>query len=141
MKKSIYSDLPQIVYIYAVEDHGEDGAATCPHCNAIGRYIVKFQCEDGTTRGAMRGCFQKFPISTLARYHAAIVEKQKEYSAKGWSLNQFDTAMLEIIERHARGGRENWRDPTSPGALARYLLWNKPTLAASLADYRRRFRV
>lgn len=103
MKKSIYSDLPQIVYIYAVEDHGENGAATCPHCNAIGRYIVKFQCEDGTTRGAMRGCFQKFPISTLARYHAAIVEKQKEYSAKGWSLNQFDTAMLEIIERHARG--------------------------------------
>jgi hypothetical protein len=34
---------------------------------------------------------------------------------------------------------ENWKDPTSAGALSRWILWNKPTFKASLADYKRRF--
>lgn len=61
--------------------------------------------------------------------------------ASDYTLHRDPERRRRYVERHARGGRENWRDPTSPGALARYLLWNKPTLAASLADYRRRFRV
>jgi len=36
---------------------------------------------------------------------------------------------------------ENWNDPKSAGALSRYILWNKPTVEASLSDYRRRFRM
>jgi len=43
------------------------------------------------------------------------------------------------IDRHHR--RENWNDPTSAGALSRYILWNKPTLQASIADYKRRFKL
>ena len=35
--------------------------------------------------------------------------------------------------------RENWGVPTSAGALSRYILWGKPTLKASIADYKRRF--
>lgn len=34
---------------------------------------------------------------------------------------------------------ENWSNPYSAGSLSRYILWNKPTLAASIADYKRRF--
>lgn len=41
------------------------------------------------------------------------------------------------INRHK--ARENWNDPTTPGALSLYILWNKPTLKASIADYKRRF--
>ena len=41
------------------------------------------------------------------------------------------------LKRHAK--RENWRNMKSPGALSRYILWNKPSLRASLADYKRRF--
>jgi hypothetical protein len=36
---------------------------------------------------------------------------------------------------------EDWTDPTTPGALSRYILWEKPTVAASIAAFRRRFRV
>ena len=41
------------------------------------------------------------------------------------------------LTRHA--ANENWNDPTSAGALSRWVLWNKPTLEASKADYKRRF--
>lgn len=34
---------------------------------------------------------------------------------------------------------ENWNDPTSAGALSRWVLWNLPTLDASIADYKKRF--
>lgn len=41
------------------------------------------------------------------------------------------------IARHQSS--ENWNDPTSAGALSRWILWNKPSVAASLADYKRKF--
>ncbi len=34
---------------------------------------------------------------------------------------------------------ENWNDLTSPGALSRYILWNKKTLSESIADYKSKF--
>ena len=30
--------------------------------------------------------------------------------------------------------RENWRDYDSAGALSKHVLWNKPTLTASISD-------
>lgn len=41
------------------------------------------------------------------------------------------------LDRHRKN--ENWNDPTSAGALSALILWNKPTLRASIADYKRRF--
>jgi hypothetical protein len=43
------------------------------------------------------------------------------------------------IERHER--HENWKDPTTAGSLSRYVLWNKTSLSASIADYKRRFNL
>ena len=37
--------------------------------------------------------------------------------------------------------RENWNDPTTRGSLSKYILWNKPSLKASIADYKRRFKL
>lgn len=34
---------------------------------------------------------------------------------------------------------ENWNDPTSAGSLAKHILWNLPTIEASIADYKKRF--
>ena len=34
---------------------------------------------------------------------------------------------------------EDWTNPMSAGALSRYILWNKPTLRASIQDYKKRF--
>lgn len=40
------------------------------------------------------------------------------------------------LDRH-RG--ESWESPMTAGALSRYILWNKPSLQASIADYKKRF--
>ena len=37
--------------------------------------------------------------------------------------------------------REYWHEPTTAGALARWILWNKETLRESVADYVRRFDI
>lgn len=36
---------------------------------------------------------------------------------------------------------EDWSDPTSAGALSKYILWNKTSRSASIADYKRRFNL
>lgn len=41
------------------------------------------------------------------------------------------------LDRHRKN--ENWNDVQSPGALSRWLLWNLPTLKASIADFKKRF--
>lgn len=43
------------------------------------------------------------------------------------------------IQRHQK--REDWNNPVSAGALSRYVLWNKPTLEASIKDYKKRFNL
>lgn len=35
--------------------------------------------------------------------------------------------------------RENWNSPETAGALSKWILWNKPTRAASIASFKRRF--
>lgn len=36
---------------------------------------------------------------------------------------------------------ENWNDPKSAGALSRFILWNKPTIAGSVRDFKQRFNL
>ena len=43
------------------------------------------------------------------------------------------------LARHKKN--ENWNNPTSAGALSALILWNKPTLKASIADYKRKFHL
>lgn len=43
------------------------------------------------------------------------------------------------LARHA--AREDWGDPLTAGALSRWVLWNKPTRRASVADFKRRFKL
>ena len=37
--------------------------------------------------------------------------------------------------------RENWDMPTSSGALSRWILWNLPSVKASIADFKKRFNI
>ena len=41
------------------------------------------------------------------------------------------------LDRHS--ANEDWRNPETAGFLSRWLLWNKPTLEASIRDTNRRF--
>jgi len=42
------------------------------------------------------------------------------------------------IKRHRKN--ENWNNPVSAGALSRWILWEKESKAASITDYKKRFK-
>ena len=41
--------------------------------------------------------------------------------------------------RHRKN--ENWKDPTTAGALSRWVLWNLPSFRESVKDYKSRFKL
>ncbi len=68
--------------------------------------------------------------------------KTVHFGSKGSStyLNHNDNKIKDAyISRHAP--REDWsfKGRFTPGALSRWILWNKKTLNQSLADYKKRF--
>lgn len=68
--------------------------------------------------------------------------KTVHFGAKGYedyTTTGDEAKKSAYIKRHQVN--ENWNDPTTAGALARYILWNKPTISESIADYKRRFNL
>ena len=66
--------------------------------------------------------------------------KKVHFGASGYSdftKHKNEARKQRYLARHAK--RENWNNPYSPGALSRWILWNKSTLKASIADYYNRF--
>ena len=43
------------------------------------------------------------------------------------------------MNRHKKN--ENWNNPTSAGALSRWILWNKPTYTESVQNYKKKFNL
>jgi len=67
--------------------------------------------------------------------------KKTHFGYKGGSTyidHKDDKKKDAYIARHKVN--ENWNDATSAGALARFILWNKKTLSASIADFKQRFK-
>ena len=50
-----------------------------------------------------------------------------------------ETKKKNYLARHKV--RENWNDYMSAGSLAKNILWNEPTLTASIKDYKKRFNL
>ena len=70
-------------------------------------------------------------------------ERVVPFGATGYSdytKHKDVTRRARYIKRHTGRG-EHWNKPDTPGALSRWILWNKPTLSASVADFKRRFHV
>ena len=68
-------------------------------------------------------------------------EKVVSFGAKGYSdftKHKNTTRKARYIKRHSGMG-EHWNKPDTPGALSRWILWNKPSLKGSLRDFRKRF--
>ena len=59
--------------------------------------------------------------------------------ASDYTQNKSDERKKNYLQRHQ--ARENWSNYTSAGSLSRYILWNRKTLSASIADYKRRFNL
>lgn len=68
--------------------------------------------------------------------------KTTHFGASGYSdytqHHNYARKMLYLIRHKAN---ENWKDPTSAGALSRWILWNKPTMSASIQDFKKRFNL
>jgi hypothetical protein len=68
-------------------------------------------------------------------------EKVVAFGAKGYSdftKHKNTTRKARYIKRHSGMG-EHWDKPDTPGALSRWILWNKPSLKGSLRDFKKRF--
>jgi hypothetical protein len=97
-----------------------------------------------TRRGLKLKAIRKSHV-TEKKYDAVFERNGREivqpFGQKGYSdfTKHKDTKRRQRYLTRHRGMNENWNDPTTAGALSRWILWNKPTFKASLADYKRRF--
>jgi hypothetical protein len=70
-------------------------------------------------------------------------EKVVPFGQKGYSdfTKHKDTRRkARYLKRHSGMG-EHWQKPDTPGALSKWILWNKPTFKASLSDFKKRFQL
>ena len=79
------------------------------------KYMAVFETDKGTTKTTH---FGSAGMSDYTKHHD---EERKE----------------RYLARHK--ANENWNDPTSAGALSRYVLWNKTTLRESIKDFKSKF--
>ena len=56
-----------------------------------------------------------------------------------YTIHRDNQRKERYIKRHQKN--EDWNNPTTPGALSRWILWNKPSLHESIADYKKRFNL
>jgi len=72
----------------------------------------------------------------------SFTKKTVHFGSAGMSdftKNKDEERKKRYLDRHRKN--ENWNDPTTAGSLSRYVLWNKPTLRASISDFKRRFKL
>lgn len=70
-------------------------------------------------------------------------EKVVSFGAAGMSdytKHKDKTRRARYLKRHGNMG-ESWNKPDTPGALSRWVLWNKPSFKASVADFKKRFKL
>lgn len=70
-------------------------------------------------------------------------EKVVSFGAAGMSdytKHKDKTRKARYLKRHSGMG-ESWNKPDTPGALSRWVLWNKPSLKASISDFKKRFKL
>jgi hypothetical protein len=97
---------------------------------------------------------QKLHLKTIRKSHKkekkwdAVFEKNgKEkvvpFGQKGYSdytKHKDKTRKARYLKRHSGMG-EHWQKPDTPGALSKWVLWNKPTFEASVKDFKKRFQL
>jgi len=70
-------------------------------------------------------------------------EKVVPFGQKGYSdytKHKDKTRKQRYLKRHSGMG-EHWQKPDTPGALSKWILWNKPSFKDSIQDFKRRFNL
>lgn len=86
------------------------------------KMVARFETDDGRVISTHFGARGYGDYPTYSKSDRELAEKKK----------------AAYLARHE--AREDWNDPTSAGALSRWVLWNLPTVRASIADYKKRFK-
>lgn len=80
------------------------------------------------------------------KYMVKLLKNNKQktihFGSEGMSdftIHKDEDRKQRYINRHQKN--ENWNNPFTAGALSRWILWNKPTIQASLRDYLKRFNI
>jgi hypothetical protein len=93
-----------------------------------------FECEDGTTRGAMSGCIKLFPVHPIAAADMRLRERERDLRQRfGQSahMNTWDATMREAIDRF-------YRDEVSAQSALDTIHWQERAKANYRATRRRR---
>ena len=67
------------------------------------------------------------------KYDAYFPDKKISFGAAGYldfTISKNTEQKKRYIERHKKN--ENWNNPETAGYLARFILWNKPTIKESI---------
>jgi len=70
-------------------------------------------------------------------------EKVVSFGAAGMSdytIHKDKTRKARYLKRHGNMG-ESWNKPDTPGALSRWITWNKPSLRASINSFKKKFNL
>jgi hypothetical protein len=82
--------------------------------------------------------------NSAKKYRATFKDGEKEKHTEFGAAGMDDYTITHDKEQRERYRKRHAKDldtgdPTRAGFLSYYLLWNKKTLAAAVADYKRRF--
>lgn len=83
----------------------------------------------------LKGSSKKYEI-TFEKNGKMYVRKFGAAGMSDYTIHKDKERRERYISRHKKDLRTN--DPMKPGYLSMYILWNKPSIKASLADYKRR---
>lgn len=92
--------------------------------------VVKFK--------KLKGSNKKYEI-TFEKNGKQYIRKFGASGMSDFTIHKDRERRERYITRHKKDLGSN--DPMKPGYLSMYILWNKPSLSASLADYKRRLNV
>ncbi len=101
--------------------------------------------KGGSSRANGKRVVFKKSTKQEKKYMAVFYENGKKiktthFGAAGMSdyTKHKDPARKQrYMNRHK--ANEHWSKPMTAGSLSRYILWNKPSLKASITDYKKRF--
>ena len=86
----------------------------------------------------LRGSSKKYEI-TFEKNGKMYIRKFGAAGMSDYTIHKDKERRERYISRHKKDLRTN--DPMKPGYLSMYILWNKPSLKASLTDYKRRLNI
>ena len=82
------------------------------------------------------------PCKSKEKVECGRDEVVVSFGAKGmedYTIHKDEARKELYLKRHKKN--EDWNDPTTPGALSRWILWNLPDFKDSVADFKKRFKL